>query len=94
MKAYEGVDVQIHIFLTSALAGVERSASHPGRFIRGETDPGTHSVGRFVDHRVGLDDVEKRKFLPPPGLELRPLGRPALSQSLYRPRYPGSTNTN
>jgi hypothetical protein len=27
---------------------------------------------------------------PIPGLELRPLGRPARSQSLYRLRYPGS----
>jgi hypothetical protein len=27
--------------------------------------------------------VEKRKLLPLPGLELRPLGRPARSQSLY-----------
>jgi hypothetical protein len=30
-----------------------------------------------VDPRAGLDDVEKRKFLTPPGLEHRPLGRPA-----------------
>jgi hypothetical protein len=30
--AYGGVDVQIHIFLTSALAGGEWSASRPGRF--------------------------------------------------------------
>jgi hypothetical protein len=29
-----------------------------------------------------------RKFLPLPGLELRPLGRPARSQSLYQLRYP------
>jgi hypothetical protein len=28
--------------------------------------------------------------LPLPGLEIRPLGRPARSQSLYRLRYPGS----
>jgi hypothetical protein len=28
-----------------------------------------------VDPRVGLDNVEKRKFLTLPGLELRPLGR-------------------
>jgi hypothetical protein len=41
-----------------------------------------------VDPRAGLDDVEKRKFLPPPGLELQPLGRPTRSQSLYRLRYP------
>jgi hypothetical protein len=43
-----------------------------------------------VDPRAGLDDVEKRNFLTLPGLELRPLGRPARSQSLYRLRHPGS----
>jgi hypothetical protein len=32
--------------------------------------------------RIGLDNVEKRIFLTLPGLELRPLGRPARSQSL------------
>jgi hypothetical protein len=37
-----------------------------------------------------VDDMEKWKFLPPPGLEHRPLGRPARSQSLYRLRYSGS----
>jgi hypothetical protein len=40
-----------------------------------------------VDPRAGLDDVEKRNFLVLPGLELRLLGRPARSQSLYRPPY-------
>jgi hypothetical protein len=34
--------------------------------------------------------LEKWKFLTLPGLELRPLGRPARSQSLYRLSYPGS----
>jgi hypothetical protein len=43
-----------------------------------------------VGPRTGLDDVEKRKFLPSPGLKLRALGRPARSQSLYRLSYPGS----
>jgi hypothetical protein len=33
-----------------------------------------------VDPRAGLDDVEKRKILALPGLELRLLGRPARSQ--------------
>jgi hypothetical protein len=37
-----------------------------------------------VDPKAGLDDMEKRKFLTLPGLELRPLDRPARSQSLYR----------
>jgi hypothetical protein len=32
MKAYEEVDISIHIFLTSELVGDEWSASHPARF--------------------------------------------------------------
>jgi hypothetical protein len=47
-----------------------------------------------VDPRASLDDLEKRKFLTLPGLELRPLGRPARSQSLYRLRYPCSLVTD
>jgi hypothetical protein len=90
MKAYGGVDVYIHIFLTSALAGGERSTSRPDRFITGKRVAGTHWIGGWLDPRAGLDDVEKRQFLILPGLKLRPLGRPARSWSLYQLRYPGS----
>jgi hypothetical protein len=55
-----------------------------------ERASGTLWIGGGVDPRAGLDDLEKRKFLTLPGLELRPLGRPARSQSLYRLRYHGS----
>jgi hypothetical protein len=72
------MDVQIHIFLTSALDRGEWSASRPGRVTPGERAPGTHWMGGWVDPRAGQDDV-KRKFLTLPGLELRPLGRPARS---------------
>jgi hypothetical protein len=37
--------------------------------------------------------VEKRKFLTLPGLELRPLGRPACGQLQYLLRYPGPSIT-
>jgi hypothetical protein len=84
MKTYGGVDVQIHIFLTSALVRGEWTASRPGRFTPGERAPGTYWIGGWVDPRAGVNDLEKRKFLTLPGLELRPLGRPARSQSLYR----------
>jgi hypothetical protein len=60
VKAYGGggsVDPQ---FLTSALDGVEWSVSRPGRFTPGESAPGTHWIGGWVDTRAGLDDVEKR----------------------------------
>jgi hypothetical protein len=45
MKAYGEVDLQIRIFLTSALAGGEWSASRPCRFTPGERAPGTHWIG-------------------------------------------------
>jgi hypothetical protein len=70
MKAYGGVDVQIHIFLTSVVAGGEWSASRPGRCTSGERAACTHWVGGSVGPKAGVDDVEKRKFLTLPGLEL------------------------
>jgi hypothetical protein len=71
--------------VTSELVWSGWSASRPTRLI-----PGNHWIGGWVDPRARLDDVEKRKFLTLPGLELRALGRPARCQSLYRLRYPGS----
>jgi hypothetical protein len=59
MKTYGGVDVQIHVFLTSALVGGEWSASHPGLFTPGERAPGTHWIEGWMDPRAGLDDMEK-----------------------------------
>jgi hypothetical protein len=53
--------------------------NYRGRFTPGERPPGTHWIGGWADLRAGLDDLEKRKFLTLPGLELRPLGRPACS---------------
>jgi hypothetical protein len=44
-----------------------------------------------VDPRAGLDNVKKKEFLTLPGLELRTIGRPARSKSLYRLRYSGYT---
>jgi hypothetical protein len=41
----------------------------------GKEPPGTRWIGSWVGPRSGLDDVEKRKYLILPGLELRPLGR-------------------
>jgi hypothetical protein len=69
MKAYGVVDVLIHIFLTSAIVGGEWSASQAGRFTPRERAPGTYWLGGSVDPRVGLDDMEKRKFLTLLGLK-------------------------
>jgi hypothetical protein len=80
MKAYGGMEVYIHAFLTSALLGGECLASRPSRFTPG---------GSWVGPRTGPDDVEKTKILRLPRLNLRPLGRPARNQSLYRLRCTG-----
>jgi hypothetical protein len=63
MKTYGGVNIWIHIFLTSALAGDEWSASRSGRFALGEKAHDTHWIRGWVGPRAGLDDVENRKFL-------------------------------
>jgi hypothetical protein len=84
MKAYEGVDALIHIFLLSALVGDEWSISHPGHLTPREGAPNTCWIGGWVDPRAGLDNMEKTKLLPLTGLELWPPGRSARSQSLYQ----------
>jgi hypothetical protein len=59
MKANGRVDVQTHVFLTSALLGGKWSASHSGRFTPGERAPGAHWIGGWVGPKAGLDDMEK-----------------------------------
>jgi hypothetical protein len=91
MKACVGVDIYIYPYfldLGTSWRGVVSFTPRP--LYPGERAPGTHWIGGSVSARVGLDDVEKRKFLILLGLELRLLSRPARSQSLYQLRYPGS----
>jgi hypothetical protein len=58
MKTYGGVDVEIHIFLTSALVGDEWSVSRTYRFTPGKEPPVTHFIGGWVDPRAGLDGTK------------------------------------
>jgi hypothetical protein len=80
MKAYEGVDIWIHVCLTSALVRGEWSASRPSRFTPGERALGMHWIGGWVGPRTGLDDMKKRKFLTLSGFELRPVVQPVASR--------------
>jgi hypothetical protein len=52
MKAYGGVDVKNHVFLTSALVSVQLLAP--------VTLPPV-SIG-WVGFKTGMDDVEKKRF--------------------------------
>jgi hypothetical protein len=90
MKAYGGVDVQTHVFLTSALAVGEWSASRPRPLYPQGKEPPV-PIGQEAGWAPEPVSTTWRKFLTLPGLELRLLGRPAGSQSLYRLRYPGSS---
>jgi hypothetical protein len=81
-----GVDVQIHVFLTLALVGGERSASRPG-----DRAHSTHWIGGWVGPRNQSGRRGEDKILDPTKLKLQPLGHPASSLSLYQLRYPISS---
>jgi hypothetical protein len=90
MKEYGGVDVKIHVFLTSILAGGEWSASRPCSFTVRKEAP--VPIREETDWAPEPCWTTWRKFLTLPGLKLRPLGRPARNQSLYLLRYHGSVS--
>jgi hypothetical protein len=72
MKGYEGVHVEIHISLPSAVVGDEWSVSRLGRFTPGERSPSTHWIGGWVGPRVTMDNIDKKIFLTLSRLELDP----------------------
>jgi hypothetical protein len=83
MKAYGGVDVQIHVFLTTALVEDECSASRPGRFTSEKREPGTHWLGGWVGPKAG----EVKILLPLYSVDVFPMRQDLLSESaseLYR----------
>jgi hypothetical protein len=92
MKTYGGADVYLVdpllLDLGSSWRWVPSSTLLP--LYPRKRSSGTHWIGGCVEPRTRIDDVGRRKFLPPSELKLRPLGRSAHSQSLYRLRYPGS----
>jgi hypothetical protein len=66
MKAYVGVEVKLHSFLTLALH-VERSASQPGRFVSYEMANDTES--RRLDWPQKRTLWEKQEIISPLGFE-------------------------
>jgi hypothetical protein len=82
IKAYGGLGVYIHVFLTSALVGREWSASLPLRFTPRQEAPGTHWIRGWMGPRTGFDVTEKRKNILLSGFE------PPSIPFVYRLSYP------
>jgi hypothetical protein len=64
IKIYGGSGGIAPPFLTLELDGGEWSALRTGHFTFMERAPGSHWIGGWVDHRAGLNIMEKRKILP------------------------------
>jgi hypothetical protein len=60
MKAYEGVEVEIHTFVTSEVERGEWSPSCLGCCTPRERSP--KRIGHWLGLRAGLDSVEKREI--------------------------------
>jgi hypothetical protein len=64
MKAYWGVEVQLHAFLTSALEGGDGQLHAPAALPPGKEPPSTHWIWGWVGTRAGLDTKVRRKIHP------------------------------
>jgi hypothetical protein len=82
LKAYGGVDIEIYIFLDLSTSCSWVASFKPLPLYPQGKSPRYPFDRRLGGPRAGLDDVEKRKFLTPPGLEIRPFGLPARSWAM------------
>jgi hypothetical protein len=64
MMVYGGVEVEIHVFLTSALDASEWSASRSCHFSPEERAHGTYWIEGWVGPRAGRNDTEASSVLP------------------------------
>jgi hypothetical protein len=71
MKIRGEVEVQLHNSSPRHWMETSVQLHAPAALPSEERAPSTYCIGGWVDPTTGLDDLEKRKFLTLPGLELR-----------------------
>jgi hypothetical protein len=59
----------------------------PAALPPGKEPTGTHWIESWMDPRTGLDDVERRKILPLPGLEIQPVASPYTACAIPAPKF-------
>jgi hypothetical protein len=74
-----GVEVHVHIFLSSVVDGDKWSALRSECFTHGKTPPGTHWIRGCVSLRVGLDDAGRENLLVLSRIEPQFLGSPTFN---------------
>jgi hypothetical protein len=88
--AQRGEEVSSYLFLTSALNGNERLASHLGSALpprKGPPVPTGQKAG-WASEPVWTQKLEEKFLSPLPGIEPRSPGHPVRSQTLYWLSYP------
>jgi hypothetical protein len=78
MKTYGGVGVEIPVLFILAVVGGEWSASRSCRFTPWVRAPVTDWIGRWLDPRAGLDDID-------PSLTRTPTPRSSIPQAVAIP---------
>jgi hypothetical protein len=70
IKKYGGMEVQLHVFLTSVLNGIKWSALRPGRFTDEVRGSGTHWGGLSVGPKPVWLCEEEKNLLPMQGIKI------------------------
>ena len=91
MQGQVGEWVQLHVFLTTTLEGVNAKLHAPALYVLRIANrvPGVHRIRDRVGPRVGVGIVDKTNTSVRAGNQTRIINFQATAFSLQRPQYPG-----
>ena len=83
LKAYGGVELEVHAFITSELDTSELLASRRGLFTLADSAVHTHCIANRMRPRADKETFSDVRFSSLLGTELRLLGLSSVGKSLY-----------